>query len=165
MAALTVYGGPVFEESVSAVTAAPSVDEGSRRTHKGEDYLYCYNAGGASVMAGYGVHPMTGASGFSVAGTGVSDTEIPCVGVIKHVTMLAGSWAWVMVKGFMEVHTANSAVSDGAMPLGAAVGVTDKGLAFGDITGTGTNPACGFKQVATATGSGGTIYAFINTGF
>ena len=43
---------PIATESVSAVTATPSVEVGTRRYYKGKDYIYCYNAGGSQISQG-----------------------------------------------------------------------------------------------------------------
>ena len=162
---MTVYGGPVFEESVSAVTATPSVDLGSRRVWKGEQYLYCFNAGGSSINVDYGVRLITAPSGYSVAGTGVSDTEIACVGVIKHATMTTDAYGWVLTKGFTTIHAANSSFSNGPQNIGGQVTIANKGLGFGVASGLGTNIICGVKAQDGTVASTVSFYAFINTGF
>ena len=162
MGNMTVYAGAAFEESVSAVTDTPSVDLGSERVWKGETYKYCFNAGGNSINAGYGVALITNASGYSVAGTGVSDTPLPCVGVIKHTTMTTDAYAWVMTKGFMTVNTGNSILAAGVVKIGAQVVKANKGLTFGVCSGAPTVPFAGYKIQSTATASDGAFYACIN---
>lgn len=164
MGDMTVYGGPALEESVSAVTTDPSVDLGQRRTWKGEEYVYCYNAGGTSVNVEYGVKIVTGASGYSVAGTGLTDVQHPFVGIMKHATLTTGAYGWVMVKGWNAVNTGNSTITGDFVQLGGAVGVANKGLSVGLASGPGTNAAIGFA-LGCDTASGGSAYAFIKTGF
>lgn len=164
MAEMSVYGGPAYEESISAVTTDPSVDLGAKRTYKGEDYVYCYNAGGTSINADYGANMVTGASGYSVAGTGVTDAVIACVGVNKHATMTTGAYGWIMTKGFTVVHTANSVITGDMVQIGPCVAIAEYGGAFGLGAQVGTNNVCGFAPNVN-TASVGTFYAFIRTGF
>ena len=106
------FTATAYEESVSAVTATPSVELGARRYWKGEEYVYCYNAGGASIAAALGVVVVTGASGYSVAATSHADTVNPCVGVVKHAAIAAGSYGWVMTKGFTTITTVSNVTAD-----------------------------------------------------
>lgn len=162
MAEMDVYSGPAIEESVSAVTLSPSVDLGQERVHKGDRYKYCYNAGGSSVNVGYGVALVTAASGYSVAGTGVTDVPLPMVGAIKHATMITASYGWVLTKGFLNLHTANSILAGGHVAIGGQAGIADEGIGFGLASGPATVNACGFKMGAAATASVGTFYGFLN---
>lgn len=166
MSEMSVYSGASYEESVSAVTLIPSVDLGSRRTWKGEDYVYCYNAGGGSINAEYGANMITGASGYSIAGTGVTDACLAPVGVVKHATLITASYGWVMTKGYTNVHSANSANTGDMVPIGPCVAVANNGGAFGLAAGgaAGTNVGCGFAPDMN-TASAGTFYAFISTGY
>jgi len=165
MGDMSTYGGPGFEESVSAMTLTPSVDLGSRRIWKGEKYVYCYNAGGSSCNVGYGVQLITAASGYSVAATAVTDVPCKVVGAMKHATMVTAAYGWVLTKGFLNVHTANSILAAGKIQVGGQASITDEGIAFGLASGPTTVPACGFKVSNAATASVGTFYAFISTGF
>ena len=87
--------GPVmFTEGgvsqVSASTAAPKASIGDRVIHKGEEYVLCYNAGGASITQGNGVKFITGASGYSVANTSVTDVFNPPAPVAVAVQGVCG---------------------------------------------------------------------------
>lgn len=159
------YFDPVCEnESISAVTATPSTEIGARRTHKAENYIYCYNNGTGTAAVGYGVKLITGASGYSVAATSVSDAINPCVGTIKHVDIPSSSYGWVMTKGFQNVHSPANSVVVGDYTL---IGLGSSGTFATYVAGTGvigTLNACGFALGAN-TGSAGTMYAFINTGY
>jgi hypothetical protein len=152
-----------YEETPSAVTATPSVELGARRFWKGEEYVYCYNAGGAAIntTVALGVKLVTGASGYSIAATSLTDVVNPCVGVVKHAAIAAGSYGWAMVKGFATVSVVTALTADyEALALGAAgvfvgVSVTTVG---------GTAAACGYALNAN-TGAAGSVYAFIKTSF
>lgn len=155
------FQGPVgYEESISQVTATPSVQIGARRVHKGEEYVYCYNAGGAAVDAGLGVKFVTGASGYSIAGTSVTDTFNPAVGVVKHATMAAADYGWVLVKGFATVKVVSASTADYKM---LALGASGKFIAASGTTTLGTAVAVGYA-LSHNTAAGGSVYAFIRTG-
>lgn len=152
-----------LEETPSAVTATPSVELGTRRYWKGEEYIYCYNAGGATIQTtvALGVKLVTGASGYSVAATSLTDVVNPCVGVVKHAAIAAGSYGWVMSKGFATVSVVTALTADyEALALGAAgafIGVSATSVG-------GTAAACGYALNAN-TGAGGSVYGFIKTVF
>lgn len=152
-----------YDETPSAVTATPSVELGSRRYWKGEEYVYCYNAGGAAIATstGLGVKIITGASGYSIAGTSITDTVNPCVGVVKHAAIAAASYGWVMTKGFATVPAVSNITGDYvALGLGAAG-------AFVEQTNTsvaGSHAVCAYG-LNVNTGAGGSMYVFVKTGF
>lgn len=164
MASMNFFSNTVFDESPSSVTATPSDALGSRRDFLSEKYVYCYNAGGNTCAVGYGVKLVTGCSGYSIAATSLSDTVNPCVGVVKNRDIPTANYGWVMVRGFVNVHsTANSTIVGDYVSIGlGAAG------AFGNaVQGTsvvGTLNVAGFALGAN-TGSAGTFYAFINTDF
>lgn len=151
---------PVCEESVSQVTATPSQRLGDRRFHAGEEYIYCYNSGGAAIAKGLGVKFITGASGYSIAGTSITDSFNPCVGVVKHSTMAAGDYGWVMVRGFASVSVVSASTADYKM---LALGAAGKFIEASGTTTLGTAVAVGYA-LSHNTGAGGTVYAFIRTG-
>lgn len=159
MAEMNVYGGPALEESVSQVTATPSVPLGTRRLYKGEEYVYCYNSGGAQISVNLVAKVITGASGYSIAGTSITDVFNPAVGLVKHSTMAAADYGWVMVKGFGSMKVVTASTADYKMiALGAAGSVIE---ASGTTT-LGTAVAIGFL-VSHNTAAAGTAYGFINT--
>jgi hypothetical protein len=149
--------GPVVEEGVSQVTATPSVALGTRRFYKGEEYVYCYNAGGAQASVNLGVKFQTGASGYSIAQTSLTDVFNPLVGVVKHSTLAAADYGWIMVRGFSNVKLVSASTADYKMiALGA-------GGSFIEASGTttfGTAVAVG-HLLSHNTGAGGTAYGFI----
>jgi hypothetical protein len=159
MASMNVYSvGPVFEETPSATTQTPSVSIGQRRIWAGEEYVYCYNAGAGAISTTVGVKFITGASGYSIAATSLTDVFNPCVGVVKHTSMLTADYGWVLVKGFSNVKVVSALTGDYRMlALGAAGSFIE---ASGTTTlGTGTKCAMALSH---NTGAGGLVYAFIN---
>ena len=161
--AMNFYSTAVFEESVSAVTATPSVELGSRRVWKGEEYVYCYNAGGAAISTSLalGVVLVTGCSGYSVAATSHADTINPCVGVVKHAAIAAGSYGWVMTKGFATVSLVSNVTAD---YQALALGVAGKFLEPAVTNVGGTHAVCAYG-LNINTGAAGGAYAFIKTAF
>lgn len=162
MAVMTVFGSTVLSESVSSVTATPSINLGERVLYQGEEYVYCYNAGGATASVGFAVKPVTACSGYSIAQTFLTDTGAPVVGVVKHADIPAASYGWVMVKGWMNVHFhANSVVTADFVMLGGGADGRLGTCAYG-TGGTMAVAGWGFN---VNTASGGTIYACIRTSF
>jgi len=156
--------GPVLEESVSQVTATNSVDLGTRVIYKGEEYVYCYNAGGATIATGNGVKLATGASGYSVAATSLTDVANPCVGVCNLSEADAADYLWVMVKGFRNVVMVSATTADYVpIALGAA-GKFVQHAPLTDAAHAGTYNVAAFA-IGANTGAGGTVYARVNTGF
>lgn len=160
MAALLVHAGQVLEESVSQVTATPSVALGSRRVFQGEEYVYCYNSGGAQASINLGVKVITGASGYSIAQTSVTDVFNPCVGVVKHSTMAAADYGWVMVRGFATVKVVSASTADYKM---LALGAAGSFIEASGTTTLGTAVAVGYA-LSHNTAAAGSVYAFIKTG-
>ncbi len=162
-----VFGLPVaYEEPISAVTATNSVDLGSRRVHKGESYVYAYNAGASQVSPSYGVKLVTGASGYSVAVTSLTDTAHPCVGVVKHVTLTTATYGWVMTKGFLNLENdADSTITGDYVALALSKdGTFHQHYPVTDAVHVGTFAVVGFG-LDVDTASGGSFYGFVNTGF
>lgn len=96
--------GPVVMESVSNVTATPSVQLGARVIFGGDEYVYCYNAGNSAVNQYSGV-VVSGLSGFSVT---VSSTSAKhhLFGHNQHATAATGTYFWAMTRGFANVKNA-----------------------------------------------------------
>lgn len=163
MGDIKFYSPTMFDETPSAVTATPSVELGARRIWKGEEYVYCYNAGGAAIATStaLGVKLITGASGYSIAGTSITDTVNPCVGVVKHAAIAAASYGWVMTRGFATVTATSNITGD---YIGLALEVDGK-FADQPITGVGASYAVCAYGLNVNTGAAGSMYAFIKTGF
>ena len=90
---------PISFESVSAVTATPSVELGTIRHQDGERYEYVYAV--KALPVGYGC-VLTGTSGHSCAATGVVSGEM-AFGFVKHAEISSGSYGWVLKKGVVNL--------------------------------------------------------------
>ena len=159
MAEMNVYGvGPVREESVSQTTLTPSVALGDRRVWKGEEYVYAYNAGGAAISTTVGVKFATGASGYSIAATSLTDVFNPLCGVVKHTAFATAEYGWVLVKGFASVKVVTASTADYKM---LALGASGSFIEASGTTTLGTATKVGFA-LSHNTAAGGLVYAFIN---
>lgn len=163
--ALNFHGLPVYNESVSAVTATPSVELGSRRIQAGEEYVYVYNDGGANINPGNGC-VMSGNTGMSVT---VSSTTFfnACIGVVKHATLTTGTYGWVMTRGFsnLKMHADSSGIVGNPVYLGLNGTFVDAPTkntattAFSQVTSLFGIPTVGVAVQATA--SAGTAYGYV----
>lgn len=159
MAEMNVYGGPATDESVSQTTATNSVELGTKITWKGCDYVYCYNATGATLATEHLCALATGASGYSVVGTSTTDIATPCVGACVHEDVEDGYYFWAMTRGFATLETSNSIMTADYKAIGMAA---DGGI--GVYEGVVTGLAIGFA-LNCDTASAGSAYCFISTGF
>lgn len=147
---------------VSAATAVPKASIGDRVFHKGEEYVLCYNAGGASITQGHGVKFITAASGYSVAATALTDVYNPCVGVAKHCAIPAAEYGWIMTKGFASVTVVTAMTADYKM---LALGASGCFIEASGTTTLGTATKVGAALNINASAMiAGAAYAFINTG-
>jgi hypothetical protein len=160
MADLQQYGGPVLEESVSQTTLVPSVPLGARRQHKGEEYVYCYNASGGAISATVGVKFITGASGYSIANTCATDAFNPFVGVVKHSALATSEYGWVMTRGFSNVKVVSASTADYKM---IALGEDGYFIEASGTTTLGTATVVGYL-LSHNTAASGLAYAFIKGG-
>lgn len=142
---------PVLFESVSSVTATPSVELGMARTVAGEQYVYVYNSGGAATGVGVGLsRPVSAAAGlYSMTASSISGDV--CGGFVKHATIAAASYGWILTKGLVTVAIASGASSQSAGPkmLGAN-GLVATAAAGGYIIGELTT--------AIVSGNNGSLY-------
>lgn len=153
MANGSFYMMPAYAESVSAVTATPSVQLGARRMESGEEYCYVYNAGGEQIPPGYGCI-LSAVTGYSV--TVSSLTQVGgFFGVVKNATLTTGTYGWVVVKGFVPMKNgmASTAMSAGDQVIPALNG------AWAAHTATVNGVIQGF--VVQATGAAGTAYGYV----
>jgi hypothetical protein len=100
----------VNEESVSAVTATPSVQVGTRRLDDGREYVYAYN-GGSIANKGCPVI-LTATSGYTFVVTYATGADKGSVilGTLHNATCAAGSYAWVATRGIMNAYIVSAAV-------------------------------------------------------
>lgn len=147
----TFYQDPVFNESVSSVTLTPSVQLGAVRMEAGDQYLYVYNNGGASINVGRGCI-ISAVTGYSVTVSSLTNVG-GFLGVVKHNTIMTASYGWIVTRGFTPVLAAATAITSGA-PLYAGVDGS-----FTESTGALTQPAQGY--CVTATAAGGIGYGYV----
>jgi hypothetical protein len=114
---------PVHFDSVSLVTAVPSVALGTERIESdGSKYIYVYNAGGAATGVGVGMsRPVSAAAGL-YSGSVSSVSGDWCIGFVKNATIPAAEYGWALIRGLVTVAISSSASSQSAGPkmLGAA---------------------------------------------
>lgn len=132
---------------------------GFRMVWKGEEYLWAYNAGGADITTKDGTSVITGASGYSICNTSVSDAANAFAGVCKHNTITAAMYGFIMTRGFTEVRTGNSVITGDYVPVGLSV-LGGFGLAAMGTAGTNVVNAIAFN---VDTVSVSTFYAFVRS--
>lgn len=102
------YGvGPIRFESVSNVTATPSVQLGAVIFADGEHYEYVYAV--KELPVGYGA-VYSGTSGHSCVATGAVSGE-HCAGWVKHATISSGSYGWLLKKGVVDAKNARASTA------------------------------------------------------
>lgn len=108
---------PIAFESVSNVTATPSVALGTRRTVDGEDYVYFYNATGSAATAGMAM-TLSGLSGYSLTRSTSAEVDAP-ICFVKHANVAAGSYAWGLVRGVVQAQFVSTMATGIMITLGA----------------------------------------------
>ena len=101
----------INEESVSAVTATPSVSLGTRRLEGKTEYIYAYNDGSIAYQGTPVI--LTGCTGYSYVVTFATavDAKATVLGIVQNATVAAGSYGWVAVRGFANARTVATAVA------------------------------------------------------
>jgi len=155
---MAYYKQPLLTESVSAVTATPSVELGTKRIVDGREYIYAYNAGGAQASQYLVVQRAAGAEGESFTVTTTVDPYIAVMGVVHNATFTTATYGWLLKRGatrgiFADSNTTGPvamakypnlhACADGTVgPSTGGTGTTGIGAMFGralsavsDITG------------------------------
>jgi hypothetical protein len=98
---------PLYEESVSAVTATPTVDIGSRRWENGCEWVYIYNASSNEFIdIGRGAKLASGSTSYSVDVAVAAPSTITAgilVGLCVNATITTGYYGWLMTRGFATV--------------------------------------------------------------
>lgn len=144
---------PVYFESVSAVTATPSVELGSRRTDSaGNEYIYVYNHG-RETYPGRCVYLKTASSGYTISVTNVAAAVGQFAGGINHATMLSSSYGWIMTKGLSKVAPDTNAVSfntDVWLTVGVDDGYTAAPASLATGTRIGWTISSGVTNLGTA---------------
>lgn len=140
---------PILMESVSAVTATPSVDLGTRRTVGGEEYVYVFNAGNSQISQGMPACLNSMSSGYSVSVTNAASQAGFFVGHIQHATLTTATYGWAMVKGVGNVVPDASTVS---MATGAelTLGVDGGYVAYAGTGASGIRVGIALSGIVTA---------------
>jgi hypothetical protein len=146
-------------ESVSQITATPSVELGSRRIESGNEYVYVYNMSTSTAKVGYGVC-QSAASAFSITVSG--PTGNPVFGVVQNTDLEPVNYGWVLVRGVGKGHCEDSAVSNHTAATAMQLFKVEDG-GFGGITTGATGStwaaaACGYALASIATGVSGSCY-------
>jgi hypothetical protein len=143
---------PILFESVSAVTATPSVELGTERVTNGERYKYVYAA--KTVSMGIGA-VMTGTSGHTIVATGAVSGEL-CAGYVKHESIVSGSYGWLLKCGVVDASNGRASTApsvDQVIRLAAdgkfcsdvmvATSAIDGGHVFGKVLSAGASGGTG----------------------
>lgn len=142
---------PVCFESVSAVTATPSVELGTVRETGGEKYVYIYNCGGGSASVGLAMNrPASAAAGmYSCAVSSISGDTVQ--GFVKHAAIAAGSYGWLLKRGLVTVAVASGASSQsgGSKSIGADGVIATAGAGYAIV---------GELTTAIVSGNSGSLY-------
>jgi len=122
-------------ESVSAVTATPSVQLGTRRLLDGREYVYAYCGGAGDANQGSPAI-LTSVSGYSfICNTFTTAADFSAtfslLGVVQNATCASSSYCWVATRGPVSVYCDAVAVI-----AGDNVTMADGGVAFTVITYT-----------------------------
>lgn len=160
---MSYYNQPLLNESVSAVTATPSVDIGTRRWHDGREYLYVYNTGGAA-SPGY-VMISTATSGYTCVVTYAFGANKPlAMGVVRNATLTTGTYGWIVSRGHCDLYN----VGTSSVAVGNRLALGANGAVFVD-TDTSAITALvhrgnfeGYAMQATETA--GTFGAYVRMG-
>lgn len=157
----------LFTESVSATTATPSVELGTRRVVDGNEYVYCYN--GATV-ADKALIVKPGAScdtGYTFTVTTVVNTMVPCIGMIANATCAAATYCWVMTKGKCKGMVGGGyTYSAGGAVVSARIQASTDGTIDIATGGTGTTGATvGYLTTAISDVTATSVGVYIRTGY
>lgn len=146
---------PIFFESVSMVTAAPKAELGTVRVENGVKYVLAYNAGGAATGTGVAMsRPASAAAGLYSGSVSSVSGDMP-IGWVKHATIPAGEYGWLVTKGLVTVAVASSASDQ-------AAGVKMLG-ANGLIATLGTGYPCGELTTIIVSGNSGSFHVHLAT--
>jgi hypothetical protein len=144
---------PILFESVSAVTATPSVEVGTRRQVGDEEYVYIYNVGSSTIGAGK-FFTASLVTGYSVTVSTTTSVDMP-LGICKHADIATGSYGWGMVAGFAKF----IAATNESFAAGALITCAGDGLAANKTISTGY-VAAAFGKAMEAVASAGSGQGF-----
>lgn len=148
----------LYTESVSAVTATPSVTLQQRRWSGSIEYVYCYNGSQTQIVPGAGVILSANSAGTIMPTSVLGDM---CAGVVVHSTLTTGTYGWVASRGPVTV-TVGAGAGIEAFTLGGGVAISTAGAFTGIESGsTGSTWSfanCGVALTALAESASGKIY-------
>jgi len=163
---MTVYNvGPVrfggadgaTPQSMVTTSLGPNDPEiGTVYRDGNKEYVFVYNAGGASAAVGHGVI-ISAVSGYSVTVSSVTDINGWCIGVVQNATFTTAAYGWVQTRGFgqVQMHANQSAAAGERLVLS-----TDGG--FGRLASANTDvlraTPVAIAVSAIASGASGTAY-------
>lgn len=160
---MSYYNQPLLNEGVSAVTATPSVEIGTRRFVDGREYLYIYNGGGQASPKYIMISTAT--SGYTCVVTYAFGANSPLpMGVVRNTTITTGTYGWIVTRGHTDLYnigTASVAVGN-RLALGAngAVFVDTDTSAITALVHRGPLNAYAMQATDTA----GTFGAYVRLG-
>lgn len=164
---MAYYKQQLWTESVSAVTATPSVELGTRRIVNGSEYVYAYN--GAATVADQRliVRGLTAGVGYTFSVTTTSGMGSPVIGIVENATCAAASYCWLLTKGYTKamISGVSTLAVGGALAPTRIVPCAD-GVVNIATGGTGTTgPTIGFLTSAISDVTGTSVSVYISTGF
>lgn len=137
---------PIAFESVSNVTATPSVEIGARRVFNGEEYVYFCNAMASAATQGIAM-TISGLSGYSLTRSSLAGADI-AVCFVKHADVPAASYAWGLTRGLVQAHFSST------MTTGVLVSIGLDGIVQTYTTATSFDPGILGKVISAATANG-----------
>ena len=154
-----------FMETVSAVTADPSIELGARRIDDSKEYVYAYNAGSQDATVGYGLC-CSGMSAYSVSLSSAIGDRL--FGVCQSTAIPTDSYGWLQTRGVCKVvngtsdgtHLGEGGVTGGDSLIYGAMG-TFYAYATGATNST-WKVACGVAIEDITSGSSGKAYINCN---
>jgi len=161
----TYYKQQLWTESVSAVTATPSVALGTRRIVNGSEYCYCYN-GTTEASVKSLVQLEHGGSEYTFTVTTTVDPFVKPFGVVENNTFAAADYGWILTRGYTDLCYGGTVTAPVAFALypnlyAGADGVVDPATGGTGTTGIGALVGRAMEETAT---TGGSFLAYVNLG-
>jgi len=164
----------INEESVSAVTATPSVDLGTVRFHGGIQYQYMYNAGAVGYKGCPVLVTATTAYNFVTTYaqidtlTAAAGDGFAFAGTLHNATCAAGSYCWVAQRGMLNCRPTSSAIVvgdtvliiNGGNGVISRTGVTNTASAA-ELCSYIVNPVVGVAMEAATAAATGVIKVWV----
>ena len=144
---------PIMFESVSAVTATPSVELGTERVEAGQKYVYVFNCGISTASVGVGMsRPLSAFAGIYSGSVSAASGD-QSIGFVKHADIPTLNYGWALKRGSLPFTAgANASYVIGVKALGAA-GILAATQAVGYFL---------VGEVLTAVASAGTGTLYVN---